>query len=171
MHGFHTALFKHDTDGFLEGEVDGIVGIWNVEQQISSRLHGLNFNSLLDECFLLILHVYRSLPVFAEVLSNVRSSCCSSCFHLVLSWILFEDVSSSASVQHQLVAVVALGWQLVMIGRLRHNSSCLLCSVFRQCATGVLCCPVWVMFKSVVCVSWLVRLLPVSKFSLRQSVF
>ena len=58
---------------FFYGEVDGIIGILNVIQQIFSGLHGWNCNSLLDKClhFLLILQVYRSVLVFAMVLSIV----------------------------------------------------------------------------------------------------
>ena len=59
-------------NGFLEGEVDGVVSILSVAQQISSGLHGRKFYCLFDKGFLLIQQVHRFVLVFAVVLSSVK---------------------------------------------------------------------------------------------------
>ena len=37
-------------NGFLEGNVNGVIGFLNVAQHISRGLHGQNFDSLLNYC-------------------------------------------------------------------------------------------------------------------------
>ena len=59
-------------NGFLEGEVDGIVGILIVVQQITSRLHVQNFDSHVELYFPLIHLLYSFVLFFAVMLNIVR---------------------------------------------------------------------------------------------------
>ena len=76
-------------NGLLEGEVDGVVGVLNVAQQISSGLHGRNFDSLLDESFFLIRQVY----IFVLVLLW----CSAVCGLGMKRTVVVEDVTIFAS--------------------------------------------------------------------------
>ena len=69
---FLNALPNMILNGFLEGEVDGIVGILIVVQQITSRLHVQNFDSHVELYFPLIHLLYSFVLFFAVMLNIVR---------------------------------------------------------------------------------------------------
>ena len=59
-------------NGYLEGEVDGVVSILNVEQQNLQRIAWAKFLQPFDKGFLLIRQVHRFVLVFDVVLCSVR---------------------------------------------------------------------------------------------------